>query len=142
MSEKVGTFYEILGIGKDASFEEVRKAYLRAALRWHPDKNPQDKDVAESKFKRVAQAYKVLGNSLLRSQYNASGEAGLAKDWWPDDPEASRDMAYQFFIHRVPGRSVADGFSEAKLREIFPHLFGHGPASQAVNEQSHRNSRL
>eukprot|EP00439_Symbiodinium_sp_Y106_P080920 s562_g19.t2 len=111
---------------KDASIEEIRKAYLRAALRWHPDKNPEEQDFAETMFKRVAQAYKVLSDDLLRSSYNTSGEGGLGHDWWPDDPEASRDMAYQFFIHRVPGKSLIEGFSEAKLREIFPHLFGRG----------------
>ncbi|CAE7415869.1 CYP714A1 [Symbiodinium pilosum] len=82
-------------------------------------------------FKRVAQAYKVLSDDLLRAQYNTAGEGGLGQDWWPDDPDASRDMAYQFFIHRVPGKSLADGFSEAKLREIFPHLFGSGPVRDA-----------
>lgn len=135
-------FYAVLGISKDANFDDVRKAYLKAALKWHPDKNPDGKDFAESMFKRVAQAYKVLGDSLLRSQYDVSGEDGLAKDWWPDDPDASKDMAYLFFIHRVPGRSVREGFSEAKLREIFPHLFGRPDAVRDESGQSKRRSSL
>lgn len=135
-------FYAVLGISKDANFDDVRKAYLKAALKWHPAKNPDGKDFAESMFKRVAQAYKVLGDSLLRSQYDVSGEDGLAKDWWPDDPDASKDMAYLFFIHRVPGRSVREGFSEAKLREIFPHLFGRPDAVRDESGQSKRRSSL
>mmetsp|Transcript_55775 Transcript_55775/g.104622 ORF Transcript_55775/g.104622 Transcript_55775/m.104622 type:complete len:142 (+) Transcript_55775:30-455(+) len=122
-------FYTVLEVNKDASFEDVRKAYLRLALRWHPDKNPGEKE-AEAMFKRVAQAYKVLSDALLRSRYDVSGEGGLGRDWWPDDPDASRDMAFQFFIHRVPGKSLVEGFSEAKLREIFPHLFaGRDPVT-------------
>ena len=120
---KGDTFYELLAVSRGASVEEVRKAYLLMALRWHPDKNPGDPE-AEAMFKRVAQAYKVLSDSSLRRVYDGKGEAGLSKGWWPDDPEASKDMAYQFFIHRVPGRSLSEGFSEAKLREIFPQLFG------------------
>ncbi|CAE7478653.1 dnajb6-a [Symbiodinium natans] len=140
MAKIPSDFYSVLGINKDADFEEVRKAYLRAALRWHPDKNPNEKDLAEAMFKRVAQAYKVLSDDILRSQYNASGESGLGRDWWPDDPDASRDMAYQFFIHRVPGKALAEGFSEAKLREIFPHLFRRGEVLNGV--RGHQRSPL
>lgn len=118
MVKRHATFYEVLAVAPEASAEAVRKAYLKAALRWHPDKNPLDPE-ASAMFKRVAHAYKVLTDSL-----QSDGEGELAKDWWPDDPEASKDMAYQFFIHRVRGCSLKKGFSEAKLREIFPQLFG------------------
>ncbi|CAK9058560.1 unnamed protein product [Durusdinium trenchii] len=106
--------------------------------KWHPDKNPMHPDVAEQMFKRVAQAYKVLGDPVLRRRYDGGGERGLGEEWWPKDPEASKDMAYQFFIHRVPGHSLRDGFSEAKLREIFPNLFGRG-SGETLQEVPHRS---
>ncbi|CAK9058553.1 unnamed protein product [Durusdinium trenchii] len=128
----------LLSPPQDASFEEVRRAYLKMALKWHPDKNPMHPDVAEQMFKRVAQAYKVLGDPVLRRRYDGGGERGLGEEWWPKDPEASKDMAYQFFIHRVPGHSLRDGFSEAKLREIFPNLFGRG-SGETLQEVPHRS---
>ncbi|CAK9058562.1 unnamed protein product [Durusdinium trenchii] len=80
----------------------------------------------------------VLGDPVLRRRYDGGGERGLGEEWWPKDPEASKDMAYQFFIHRVPGHSLRDGFSEAKLREIFPNLFGRG-SGETLQEVPHRS---
>ncbi|CAK0881227.1 unnamed protein product [Prorocentrum cordatum] len=117
-------FYTTLGVDKDACDETIRRAYLKSALRWHPDKNLENQELAESMFKKLARAYKVLSDAVLRAIYDGSGKRVLGKDWWPDDATSSRDMAYMFFLNRVPGRSPRDGFSEAKLREIFPELFG------------------
>ena len=69
-------YYEILGIQKDASKEEIKKAYRKQALKYHPDKNPGDKS-AEEKFKEAAEAYEVLSNDEKRSRYDRFGHAGL-----------------------------------------------------------------
>ena len=58
-------FYEVLGVAKTASAEEIKKAYRQKAIQYHPDKNPDDK-VAEEKFKEAAEAYEVLSNQALR----------------------------------------------------------------------------
>jgi len=69
-------YYEILGISKNASKEEIKKAYRKQALKYHPDKNPGDKD-AEEKFKEAAEAYEVLSNDDKRSRYDRFGHAGV-----------------------------------------------------------------
>mmetsp|Transcript_95175 Transcript_95175/g.269393 ORF Transcript_95175/g.269393 Transcript_95175/m.269393 type:complete len:152 (-) Transcript_95175:53-508(-) len=137
MGTKNDEFYRVLRVQKDADEETIRKAYLKGALKWHPDKNPNNKEVAEYMFKKLAQAYKVLSDASLRATYDGSGVEGLGKDWWPDDATGSMDMAWQFFLHRIPGRfSPMDGFSLGKLREMFPGMFG-GPALDAASGGRH-----
>ncbi len=69
-------YYEILEVGKNASAEEIKKAYRKKALQYHPDKNPGDKS-AEEKFKEAAEAYEVLSNSEKRQRYDQFGHAGV-----------------------------------------------------------------
>jgi molecular chaperone DnaJ len=69
-------YYEILGVSKSASKDEIKKAYRKQALKYHPDKNPGDKS-AEEKFKEAAEAYEVLSNDDKRSRYDRYGHAGL-----------------------------------------------------------------
>lgn len=72
-----GDYYEILGVNRDASPAEIKRAYRRMALKYHPDRNPGDREAAE-KFKGAAEAYEVLGNEETRHRYDAYGRAGLA----------------------------------------------------------------
>lgn len=69
-------YYEVLGISKSASQEEIKKAYRKQALKYHPDKNPGDKE-AEAKFKEAAEAYEVLRDADKRSRYDRYGHAGV-----------------------------------------------------------------
>lgn len=69
-------FYEILGVSRDASDAELKKAYRKLAIKYHPDKNPDDKE-AEEKFKEAAEAYEVLSNADKRAKYDRYGHAGL-----------------------------------------------------------------
>lgn len=66
--------YEVLGVSKEASTDEIKKAYRKLAIKYHPDKNPDDK-VAEEKFKEISAAYAVLGDEEKRKQYNTYGSA-------------------------------------------------------------------
>ena len=69
-------YYEVLGVGKSATDKELKKAYRKLAIKYHPDKNPDDKG-AESKFKEAAEAYEVLNNPDKRARYDQYGHAGL-----------------------------------------------------------------
>ena len=70
-------YYEVLGVAKSASADEVKKAYRKVAMQFHPDRNPGDKG-AEDKFKEAAEAYEVLSDSDKRAQYDRYGHAGLS----------------------------------------------------------------
>ena len=61
-------FYDVLGVGRDATQDEIKSAYRRAALKHHPDRNPDDPD-AEEQFKLAAEAYSVLGDPERRGRY-------------------------------------------------------------------------
>ena len=69
-------YYEVLGVGRESSGDELRKAYKREALKFHPDRNPGD-PTAEAKFKEVNEAYQVLGDEQKRHVYDQFGHAGL-----------------------------------------------------------------
>lgn len=69
-------YYEVLGVSKSASESEIKKAYRQMALKYHPDKNPDDK-VAEEKFKEAAEAYEILSNTEKRQRYDQFGHAGV-----------------------------------------------------------------
>ena len=69
-------YYEILGVNRNAGEDEIKKAYRKLAIKYHPDKNPGDKS-AEDKFKEAAEAYEVLSNSEKRARYDRFGHAGV-----------------------------------------------------------------
>ena len=70
-------YYEVLGVEKNASADEIKKAYRKKAIQYHPDRNPGDKE-AEEKFKEAAEAYDVLSNPDKRARYDQFGHAGVS----------------------------------------------------------------
>ena len=69
-------YYEVLGVSKNANESEIKKAYRKLAIQYHPDKNPDDK-TAEAKFKEAAEAYEVLSNKEKKARYDQFGHAGV-----------------------------------------------------------------
>ena len=69
-------YYEVLGVDKNATAEEIKKAYRKMAVKYHPDKNPGDKE-AEEKFKEAAEAYSILSDADKKARYDQFGHAGV-----------------------------------------------------------------
>lgn len=69
-------YYEVLGVSKNASDDEIKKAYRKLAIKYHPDKNPGDKE-AEAKFKEISEAHEVLSDKQKRARYDQFGHAGV-----------------------------------------------------------------
>jgi molecular chaperone DnaJ len=116
LSPRVGSkdYYEVLGVAKDASEEEIKKAYRKLALKYHPDKNPNNPE-AERKFKEAAEAYEVLSDKEKRKLYDSRGAEGL------------RDMGFEGFA------SNEDIF--AHFGDIFGDIFGQRFYRQAAAPQ-------
>ena len=69
-------YYEILGVDKGSSKDDIKKAYRKVAMKFHPDRNPGNKE-AETKFKEAAEAYSVLSDNQKKAQYDQFGHAGV-----------------------------------------------------------------
>src|SRR5246127_5828767 len=70
-------YYEVLSVARDASGDEIKSAYRKAAMKWHPDRNPENKQEAELNFRSAAEAYSVLSDPQNRDIYDRFGHAGL-----------------------------------------------------------------
>ncbi|XP_038278248.2 dnaJ homolog subfamily B member 6-like [Dermochelys coriacea] len=73
----MGEYYEVLRIPCDASDKDIKKAYRKVALKWHPDKNPGNKEHTERKFKEITEAYEVLSDKSKRNLYDHYGKDRL-----------------------------------------------------------------
>ena len=100
-------YYEVLGVSKNASADDIKRAYRRMAMKYHPDKNPGNKE-AEEKFKQCAEAYEVLSDPEKRQRYNQFGHDGL------------RGAG----MHDFSRMNVEDIFSIFNLDDMFGDIFG------------------
>ncbi len=116
-------FYEILGVAKKASKEEIKKAYRKLARKWHPDINPGNKE-AEQKFKDISRAYECLSKDEKRKLYDEFGEEGLQSGF--DADKAREYKQYQGF-QRGAGTGAGVGFGRYQSYEdVFGDLFSFG----------------
>ncbi|HLQ85660.1 MAG TPA: molecular chaperone DnaJ, partial [Salinisphaeraceae bacterium] len=99
-------YYEVLGVAKSASTDEIKKAYRRLAMKNHPDRNPDDAQ-AEARFKEASEAYEVLSDEQKRAAYDQFGHAGLGG------------------MGGRPGGAGAGGFGDI-FGDIFSDIFGGG----------------
>ncbi|KAF6027326.1 DNAJB6 [Bugula neritina] len=121
MSSKNEDYYEVLGISRTATSAEIKKAYRKQALQWHPDKNPEKKEEAETRFKLIAEAYEILSDKEKRQIYDKYGHEGLT-----GNEGGSRGVLP--FPVQVSMRSLSVAFTSKTLWTCFssslepPHL--------------------
>mmetsp|Transcript_83469 Transcript_83469/g.259546 ORF Transcript_83469/g.259546 Transcript_83469/m.259546 type:complete len:425 (+) Transcript_83469:70-1344(+) len=113
--------YKVLGLDRSASDADVRRAYKKAALRWHPDKNPTAREHAEYMFKKVAEAYRVLSDAQERAKYDRCVAAGARSTAAPTQtPGASSKPSHAPASHAA--RPTPQGMEEAY--SLFEQFFG------------------
>src|SRR3954451_14432077 len=109
MATKKRDYYEVLGVNRDASEDEIKKSYRKLAMKYHPDRNPDSKE-SEEKFKEVKEAYEMLTNPEKREAYDRYGHAGV-------DPNMGGGGGFG---------GGAGGFGDA-FGDIFGDIFRGGP---------------
>ncbi|NNG27844.1 MAG: DnaJ domain-containing protein, partial [Ignavibacteriaceae bacterium] len=102
-------YYEILGVGRDASQEEIKKAYRKLAMQYHPDRNSGDKE-AEEKFKESAEAYEVLSHDEKKAKYDRFGHEGVRSSQFGSEGFSSVNDIFSHFSDIFGGSSIFDDF--------------------------------
>ncbi len=126
MAENKRDYYEVLGIQKDASAEDIKRAYRKCAMKYHPDRNPGNKE-AEEKFKEAGEAYEVLSDEEKRARYDQYGFAGVDPNFAPGG-----------------GGGGYGGFGDfGDLGDIFGEFFGGGSTRRASQQNAaHRGENV
>ncbi len=128
-------YYKILGIDKQASADDIKKAYRKLAKKYHPDKNPNDKS-AEEKFKEVSEAYEVLKDPEKRKKYDTLGAnwkhyqntGGTSEEWFRNFNQNQQGGSYQFSGNFNDLFGGVGGFSD-----FFESFFGGGGKSRSAS---------
>ncbi len=119
-------FYDVLGVNRDASDDEIKKAYRKLAMKYHPDRNP-DNPKAEEHFKEAKEAYEILSDGQKRAAYDQYGHAGV-------DPQAGMGGGFGGF-------GSAGGFSDA-FGGIFDEIFGGSGGARGGRSNVYRGADL
>ncbi len=124
-------YYEILGVPRNATQEEIKRAFRRLAKQYHPDTYKGDKKEAERKFRAIAEAYEVLSDPEKRAQYDRFGYVGPTPEtgFGPSDLQRTRQAFEEFF-------------GPSAFEEIFNLFFGEGPRARTAATRAQRGEDL
>lgn len=134
-------YYQVLGVDKKASADEIKKAYRKLAVKWHPDKNPNDKG-AEEKFKKISEAYAVLSDAQKREQYDQFGSADRFRQQYSQEDifrdfdldEILRGFGFGSGRGRTTFRTSRRGGGGAQdFEDPFSGMFGGGGGRHYAN---------
>jgi hypothetical protein len=129
-------YYQVLGVSPEASQDDIKSAYRREAMRWHPDKNPSNAE-AEDRFKQIYAAYSVLSDPDQREQYDrqrayagARGRAGAgegsAGGWWADASQFDAEAASRAFLEEMVALANELTMQNVSWSHIAPELIARG----------------
>jgi len=118
-------YYQVLGVNRKASEEEIRKAFRKLALKYHPDRNPGDKQ-AEERFKEINEAYEVLSDSQKRSRYDQLGDSYSR---WQQSGGAPGNFNWEPWFTQTPGGARPENFEDifGSFSDFFYTIFGGMP---------------
>ncbi|KAF0156506.1 MAG: curved DNA-binding protein [Syntrophaceae bacterium] len=139
-------YYQVLGVDKKASADEIKKAYRKLAVKWHPDKNPNNKTASEEKFKKISEAYAVLSDEKKREQYDQFGSADQFRQQYSQE-DIFRNFDLDEILRsfgfggggRGGGRTTfrtgarRGGSGSQNYDDPFSGIFGGGGGSQYAN---------
>ena len=131
-------YYEVLGVKKDSSAQDIKKAYRKLAMKYHPDRNKGDKE-AEEKFKKLSEAYAVLSDPEKRKQYDTFGESGFQQRYSQEDIFRGSDLGdilKEFGLGGMGGNFRTSGGQGSPFETFF--FQGGGPDS---GRTSHRTAQ-
>ena len=132
-------YYEVLGVGREATAEEIKKSYRKLAVKYHPDKNPDDK-TAEDKFKELGEAYDVLSEPEKRAAYDRFGHAAFAQGG--GGARGGGGFHDPFDIFREVFGAGGGGAAAGGMGGIFEQFFGGGGGGRGDRENRQRGSDL
>lgn len=121
-------YYEVLGVKKDSSTQDIKKAYRKMAMKYHPDRNKGDKE-AEEKFKKISEAYAVLSDPEKRKQYDTFGESGFQQRYSQEDIFRGFDLGdilKEFGLGGLGGGFRASGGQGSPFETFFYQSGGPG----------------
>ncbi|RZC35373.1 dnaJ -like subfamily B member 6 [Asbolus verrucosus] len=138
-------YYKVLEVSKNSTTAEIKKAYRKLALKWHPDKNQDNIEEATKKFKEISEAYEVLSDDKKRRVYDQYGKEGLINGGGRSRSRHEDEFdfgGFGFFTFRDPEDVFREFFGGSTMADLFGDFHDHGHRDRRRNRHSHPQNAL